>query len=114
MSEDNAQDFEITLEEFRNANKDELYEFALGKGVELDMTKDLDLLRDEVLEMYGHSELVQGDPEEESDPEEEFIQSQVGGYLKNVKTGHVFRATPLLIARGDLYPCTKDGKRLTR
>jgi hypothetical protein len=93
-------------------------------GVELDKSKRIDTLRNEVKKLAeaqadasdGSEESIQVQASESADsvnPEgvDESATPITSGkrYLKNRATGAVFTETPRLKARGDLIPCDKDG-----
>lgn len=80
-------------------SKDDLAGYARETcGVEIDKRKKREVLIAEIKAM--------GEPgEEAAEPE-----PAPTGYLKHPKTGHIFKATALLLRRGDLVPC--NGKRV--
>jgi len=85
--------------------KDDLAELALAHGVELDMTKRIDGLRNQVVKLLA-------DKGDAIVAEATVVVKKVklsASHLKNPVTGHVFVSTQHLIARGDLIPCDEDG-----
>lgn len=91
-------------------NKDQLENYALAHfDVDIDKRNRIDDLRKEVQALIDNNgpELT----EEGVQAAEESAYEQAA-YLKNPKTGHVFHATRLLRARGDLVACDAKGKRI--
>lgn len=84
-------------------NKDELEEVARKFGKEIDKRRKLEDIRKDVLELVPKDK-QNAEVKEKTNPE-----NMVAMYLKHPVTGFVFNATDILMARGDLIKCDKDG-----
>ena len=85
-------------------DKDQLEAYALANhGVELDKRKKLDDLRAQVAEMDAPPQPKGNVKAARKEPE---------GYLRHPTNHRVYKATPLLKARGDMIPCDKNGKNV--
>lgn len=95
--------------------KDDLREFALGEhGVELDMTKKRAELIEEVKALIGKPapanepekpSAKKASPNKHGDKSDKKIT-----HLKHPANGRVYVATEHLMKRGDMLPCSEDGK----
>lgn len=100
--------------------KDELYEFALSKGVELDRAK---MKRDEMIaKCLKLQDGTPGDGDDNPTPPEtpepppaksaakKAEKADTQKYLRHPANGRVYVATDHLMKRGDMLPCDKSGR----
>lgn len=86
-------------------SKDDLAMIALGHGVELDMSKRIDVLRKQVQGLVSGKAVAIIE-------EAKAVKAKTArnaSHLQNPVTGTVFPWTALLHARGDLIACDMDG-----
>lgn len=94
-------------------NKDALAGFALKKfGYKLNLLKHISILRGELVMkcLVGLGEIAED--EYTSEETRLAIEKVIPRYLKHPINGRVNPASPALLKRGDLIPCTKEGKPL--
>lgn len=91
-------------------NKDAMAVYAMKKfGIDVDLSSHLVIIRGDLVKK---SQIALGqilaDPE--TDPSlREAIEKVIPLFVKNIKTNRVFDASPSLLKRMDLQPCTKEG-----
>lgn len=91
----------------KDADKDALYEYALGKfAVELDKRRKLDDLRKDVESLIETGELPAATTPKKAK------EVQTPQYLRHPVSGVVFEYTDYLSKRGDMIPCDADGKNV--
>ena len=101
------------IEKIGKLNKDALQALAKKKfGYSLNLLKHIGILRGELI-MKAQVALGEIAADEYCDEEvRQAIERVVPSYLKHPKNGRVNPASPQLLKRGDLIPCTKDGTPL--
>ena len=87
--------------------KDDLAEYALSEhAVELDMTKPVKTLREEVAAL---DDKKAGKDSGKKSAEKPAVKA---AYLRHPDNGRVYPATKALLARGDMSPCDENGNSL--
>lgn len=101
------------VEKIGKLNKDALSSFAKKHfGYSLNLLKHISILRGELV-MKCQVALGEIAADEYTDDEtREAISKVIPQYLKHPVNGRVNPASPMLLKRGDLIPCTKDGTPL--
>ncbi len=101
------------IDKISKLNKDSLAGFALKKfGYKLNLLKHITILRGELVmkAQVALGEIVEG---EYCDEETRLaIEKVIPRFLKHPINGRINPASPQLLKRTDLIPCTKDGKPL--
>jgi hypothetical protein len=111
------QELEVVVAEDINnigkMNKDTLSVFAKKKfGYNINLLKHIGILRGELI-MKAQVSLGEIAADEYCDEEtREAIEKVIPQYLKHPVNGRINPATPMLLRRNDLIPCTKDGRPL--
>ncbi len=101
------------IDKIGKLNKDALASFAIKKfGYKLNLLKHITMLRGELV-MKALVALGEIAEDEYCDEETRVaIEKVVPRWLKHPVNGRVNAASPQLLKRGDLIPCTKEGKPL--
>ncbi len=101
------------VEKIGKLNKDALAGFALKKfGYKANLLKHIIVLRGELV-MKCQVALGEIAEDEYTDDETRLaIEKVIPRYLKHPVNGRINPASPQLLKRGDLIPCTKEGKPL--
>jgi len=91
-------------------NKDGLRAFAKKKfGYNLDLGGHIKHLREELTKKVQVALNIIIDKPDATDEEKEAIEKVIPRYLLHPVNKRINQATPELLARGDMIPCTKDG-----
>jgi hypothetical protein len=101
------------IEKVGKLNKDALAIYTTKKfGYKLNLLKHIAILRGEII-MKCQVALGEIAEDEYTDDETRLaIEKVIPMFLKHPKNGRVNPASPTLLIRGDLIPCTKDGTPL--
>jgi hypothetical protein len=98
------------LDKIRRANKDTLRVFAKKKfGVDLDLGTNLNILREALTRKVQIALNIIIENPKCSPEVKKKIESRIPRWLKHPINGRVNQASPQLLKRHDMIPCTEDG-----
>lgn len=102
------------IDTIAKVNKDALRVFAKKKfGYNLDCAKHIYLIREELTKKVQIALNMIVDNPDASEEEKKAIEKILPKYLLHPVNKRINAASPELLARGDMIPCTKDGVPLS-